>query len=324
LVERGGFSADDPWYWPIVSRSGLLAGFGTDGFGRVVDVASGEVVLQLGNDCGYFPVAIDDAGKRVLIGAAEGCAIETTGRVLDLQTGAALVEFDAPPPPWSGGPPLPTGELGLPSPLTGAFGPAGTLAEDLVLLNRGFELIELIDTTDGSVVGSMDWPEATFVPLFSPDGRYVSWGSQTYSSLGRQSGIATAVDVQAVLDGASMDEAIVFEQPVEGGPFLTVHVSDGLVATSHFNERIRLWELDSGEAVMDLPVETVSTVVSARFSDDGRYLWYTSGQGELHRMPMDPEELVALARERTLRGFTADECERFLLDEECAAEEGTE
>jgi DNA-binding SARP family transcriptional activator/WD40 repeat protein len=294
LVERGGFRAVD-WEWPIVSRSGLIAGLGADGVGLVVDVASGEIVVQLDDDCGYFPAAIDDTGRRVLLGGGAGCTNEATGRVLDLQTGAGLVEFDAPP-------------------LAGAFGPAGTPYEDLVVVNHDFTRIELIDTTDGSVVGSMVAPGNAFVPVFSHDGRYVSWGSQN--------GIATVVDVQAVLAGRSMDEANVFQPSVEGGPVHVVLVRDGLVATSHSSQMIRLWELDSGEAVMDLPVES-DTVVNIRFSDDGRYLWYTDGQGELNRMPMDPEELVALARERSLRGFTADECQRFLINE-CAADEGTE
>jgi hypothetical protein len=56
-----------------------------------------------------------------------------------------------------------------------------------------------------------------------------------------------------------------------------------------------------------------------------RCVRHEDAQGVMRRMPLEAEELVELARERSLRDFNVDECENFLPeDTDCTLYEAAE
>ena len=60
----------------------------------------------------------------------------------------------------------------------------------------------------------------------------------------------------------------------------------------------------------------------AAVTADGKDLYYSGEGGVVRRMPLDPEELAALARSRVQRPFNVEECERFDIAEDCSVYEG--
>jgi hypothetical protein len=95
--------------------------------------------------------------------------------------------------------------------------------------------------------------------------------------------------------------------------------ADGVFATSAFGS-LRLWNINTGEQVIQVPVATTAPPYGI-FTHEGDYLLYadqTEGGYVLRRFPLDPDEIIELAETRVTRGFTAAECRRYeLSDQAC-------
>jgi WD40 repeat protein len=272
---------------PATSPAGLVGGRGVDGTGRVESLVTGEVLLTLPEGQCSYPIAIGDPGELVMIGGGgDNCGFDIPGGgVVDLATGEHLFE--------------------IPLPVYAAFGHPGTATEDLVVINQDFTTMEVRQLPDGDLVGSMQVPGFAFRPFISDDGRWVTWGSQT--------GGAFLVDLEAVAAGTPMEDAVALNPQIESGPTHFTRAAGNHLAASYSRGVIRVWKIDTGELWFTLPDSDHPSFTFIVFSPDGRYVYYADG-GVLRRMPLVPDELAALARERSLRDFSFEECERFLSE----------
>lgn len=88
----------------------------------------------------------------------------------------------------------------------------------------------------------------------------------------------------------------------------------GRLATTGFDGLVRLWDIDSGDMLVEFRAEVDIPVVA--FSPDGSTLFYPDG-GNIARFYMDPDRLVEPARALLTRDFTPDECARYREAELC-------
>jgi WD40 repeat protein len=171
--------------------------------------------------------------------------------------------------------------------------------------------IVLYDASTSRRLGSLDVTESdAWRPFFSLDGRMLTFGSFK--------GGAFAIDIEQVLSGTRMADAVVLNPRIGGGPTTFTVAGGEHLVTGHSGETLRFWDLETKELWLSLPVDTGDSTMIA-FTPDDRYLYYEARGGVLKRFPLDSGELVALARSRVQRDFSEDECDRFLIDSDCSA-----
>jgi WD40 repeat protein len=272
---------------PVTSPAGLVGGMGLDERGRIESLISGDVLLDLPAEQCVHPIAIDDLGELAVVGGERRastsllCRQTMRGAVVDIDTGEHLFE--------------------IPLPIYAAFGHPGTATADLVVINHDWNTVDVRRLPEGDLIDSMQ--VEVYRPFISEDGRWVAWGSATSG--------AFLVDLEAVAAGTPMEEAVVMNPQIESGVTNIVKAAGNYLAASYPRGVIRVWRIDTGELWLTLPETDHLGVTHLAFSADGRYLFY-GDRGVIRRMPLDPEELASLARERSLRDFTFDQCERFL------------
>ncbi len=279
-------------WWSAITVSADGRTIGGPGFpGLITDVA-GRVLAELA-EC-ERPSALNADGALAVISIGTTCQQPVGAQLVDVRSASVLKKWDF----WVA---------------DADFGPFGTPAEGWMALNNG--LVELvIERIDGSGIGRWDTSEIViFGPNFSSDGRWLSFGSQK--------GGGFVLDVEMLSTGLTIEESIAFNQFVVGGPTNLVRTEAGLVVTAH-TDLLRVWDLESEEQWFDLPTG-YGNLASADFSSNGRYLYYSGEGGSIRRMPLDVLELTGLAESRVNRGFTLEECERFLIDTDCSVYEET-
>jgi WD40 repeat protein len=102
---------------------------------------------------------------------------------------------------------------------------------------------------------------------------------------------------------------------------LTAHTSivpgaafspDGVwLATASFDGTTRVWDAATGEEWLTLTGHE-GGVTGVTFSPDGTRLSTTSQDGTARLYLLSITDLMALARGRVTRGFTREECQRYL------------
>lgn len=213
---------------------------------------------------------------------------------------------------------LPTGEEVLDlgerlifGPAGAAFSPAGTFEADryLAVIFSPEELLEVHDTRTRDVVATLQFSGLPLNVTFDPTGRYIG--------VGVADGTASVLDLEAVADGTPVEEALVFERSVGAGAVGVELGAGGLMAT-HTHGSLKLWDFQSGEHLLDMPVRIEDDRPWPLFTHGGDTLLYLDvgslGHDVLRRFPVDPDELLALARDRVTRDLTPDECQRYHLD----------
>ena len=288
ILEEGPGFISETWSSPVVAaRADIIGGPGQPG---VVASYEGEIIAEL--DRCSRPSAIDTDGEWAVISirGIDGCA--ASGSLLNLRTGVTARTWD----------------LWIP---TAAF--VGDGSEAVVAINEALASIVLQRVPPyENELGRLDLGNeiAPFVPNFSSDGRWLAFGSQT--------GGGYVIDADAVGEGIPMAEAVVLNPIVEGGPTVYTTAEGPWAVTVHTGNNFRVWDIQSGEQWFAVPMGYDGLGVAA-LTPDARYLYYTGEGGVVRRMPLDPEELVALARSRVQRDFNVEECERFLDWVDCSA-----
>jgi WD40 repeat protein len=195
------------------------------------------------------------------------------------------------------------------------FNPAGTFPGGRYLAINVFgdeaRAIEIHDMTTGTLVASHDLaPDQVFAASFDPSGRWLAIGSSN--------GTVAVLDMTAVVDGATPDDALVFNRVTHQTPApYPIITADGILATRGYGDSfVRLWDIETGEMTVELRADP-NVGFPMQFTPDGRYLYYQDTGYVLRRYPTDIDELIELAESRLTRDFTADECRRYLGTDDC-------
>jgi WD40 repeat protein len=285
-----------------VSRDlSTVAALDPDHRASVHDLSTGEPLLQL-PPC-LSPRGISPDGSRLVVDGRLLCTITKQSdrivpdppadavlrsAVVDARTGTVLRDLGERPISWA------------------VLGPPGTPFERYAVVVVGFVEVELHDLENDTLVGSLALTDEAILTLGgSDDGRHVV--------LNAQSGRAFVLDLLAAESGASLEDAMVLTAlDPAGGPLIHSSIVDGRLATSTMAGHVRVLDLDDGSLLVDLEVDATGPAPIG-FTDSGAQLYYTDG-AVLRRFEVDPDRLVALARSRLTRGFTAEECEQYGIE----------
>jgi DNA-binding SARP family transcriptional activator/WD40 repeat protein/tRNA A-37 threonylcarbamoyl transferase component Bud32 len=280
---------------PALSPSGRYAAGTTEGGGiRIDDTTTGGTVVTVAA-CGV-PVAVNQTADRLVLDSSMCDDARHRGaRLIDALTGADIVAWEL-------------------RPNRASFGAPDGPADGLMAVSLDFETLEVRRAHDGELVGTFDGKvDGLFYPRFSRDGSRLVFGTQI--------GGAYVIDVERILNGEAMIDAVVINPRVRRGPTNYSITTDDLLATTHSGEIVNFWDLETGELRRSLPVDMEGNAGTTAITPDGRWLYVTEGNEHriVSRVPLDVAELVALARARVQRGFTAEECERYFPAGDCPA-----
>jgi serine/threonine protein kinase len=335
----GSVALGDYWIYPVVSPDGTEVAVSTWPGNRLqrFRLSTGEPVgSPLTGDDLVLPVRLSPDWRLA------GTAIDRVGVVIDLTTGATVLETPACTFPvafnrsggamldgyWlcpdavadrlidgrSGAELLGLDVGGFGRWLGGVFNPPGVFEADryLALIRLGGG-VDIYDTLDGRLLtrleaASEDWEDTSLTLGFDPGGRFLVVG-------GARSRVAV-IDLAMVAEGRTAADSIVFDQPVDPGGVPMVSLNrNGILATSAFGS-LRLWDIHRGEQIIQIPVR-ITRPVSATFTRGGDHLLYIdeSESGHvLRRFLLDPNELIDLARSLVTRDLTPEECGRYRLE----------
>ena len=285
--------------------------------GRIAvrDVVTGDVVVRLEGLCSWVwtpSSTVDDgAGQR---------------------TGAAGPPCGAPPAP-----PLPAVSEGV------AFSPDAELVA--VAVGLGDDALVLVsDVSTGRLRGAVPGDGAAFVgpdqlfvyehvsgrvAVHDVDGLGVVAETQlpdlplfedvhvvtaTEEVVARLSALGDARIVRIDLTDLTVSSEL---QETHEGQVLDIDVNlqAGLIASVGADGRARVWDLSTNQLVHDLALPDDAVAVAV--SDDGRRLYTTAATGPVRGWILDGDELLAHARSRVTRGFSAAECARYLAATPC-------
>jgi WD40 repeat protein len=284
----------------IASELGAAAVLDADARGYIIDLPAGDVRLEL-PPCAS-PRAISPDSSRVVVDGRMACtSVFGTDRLADPPDDAMLhgAVLDA-----RGGELL--HHLGDQPINSAAFGPGGTPAADLVAVSFDWELVELYDLETDALVGALHVdPDFIMSVWFSDDGRRLAFGTQ--------SGQVTVIDVAAVLDGSTMEEAVEWRfTEAAGGVVSHARIADGRLATGNMAGHVRVYDLEQRRLISDTEVQPIGPV-SMAFTHDASALLYADGR-TVRRLDFDEERVLALAASRLTRGLTETECTQYRLD----------
>jgi WD40 repeat protein/DNA-binding SARP family transcriptional activator/ABC-type Fe3+/spermidine/putrescine transport system ATPase subunit len=253
----------------------LLASTSWDRTARLWDLATGQPLHVL---AGYGDrvtgVAFSPDGKR-LVAASN----DRTARVWDVASGVEQLAFHGHSANVWGAAFSPDGTRVL----TTAYAPDATAR--LWDANSGTELLVLRGHTD-----------TVWYAAFSPDGQRIATASRDGST--RLWDTSSGHQLQELRDHTSTVVYVAFSP-------------DGRrLATSSRDGTAKLWDIATGRMLLTL-YGSGSGLGGVAFNSDGTHLATNSDDGvRVYVLPV--EELMSLARSRLTRGWTPDECTKFL------------
>lgn len=197
------------------------------------------------------------------------------------------------------------------------FNPEGVFEGGSLLAATDQATVGIWDMADGRLLGSLDRADHDefgniLAVTFDPNGRYLVGGTT--------SGTVWVVDLEQVVAGDDMADALVFNRQAHTGATPVPAMNgEGIVGTAGFDGMVRLWDLDTEDLILEFESNIEIPVV--RFSPDGIELLYPDGMS-IRRMPVDPHRLRSLAGELLTRDFLADECAQYARPGRCEAVAG--
>jgi WD40 repeat protein len=317
----------------------IASGIGADlidpesGIAASFDLAAGVPDLALVSEDGNFVTGLDRSGAGVILHVESGgtttlheCAlpggISWDGTYLAVDSGCDHEEFSA------GVIDVATGEhvinlrdqsLGL-ADFTRRVGPGNQEYVAFVVPRSdfiggqepdelqvwGMDPLEQVFSIEHTQIGNL-----FLFPRFSHDGRYLG--------VGTNGGRSAVIDVEAALSGAPADDYLVFNREGHSGNApMAVPTDSGLVATGGHDGFFRIWDIETGELVMDIDVRGEENPrPSLGWSPDGSTLYYMHDPLVIGRLPIDPAEMIELATSVLTRSLTDDECRQYLHTDGC-------
>lgn len=242
------------------------------------------------------PKAFNSDASALVLDGARLCEPAVRSRIIDPASGEELLDL---------------GSRHIYGPRA-VFSSAGTLDPDryVAFIVRPPHVAEIHDLQTGEHMATIEFPddEANVVNI-DPSGQYLLGGNEN--------GRAWALDLTAIVSGASVEEAMVLDFTAHTGGVTDLALSSGgILATQSFGS-LRLWDFETATHLIDIDVD-LDDPPYALFSPDEDYLLYRDSGGEtgdvLRRFLLDPDELIALADSRLTRSFTAEECDRYNID----------
>jgi len=285
----------EPWVtwpgWPLVSPDGTVAAMAdVDGLLTIYDTKSLAALrsFEVGMPIGAFS---PDGGSIVVAPRVTGedpVPDDIRPGLIDVATGEFTVKFDE------------LGERRFDNVLAihAAVHPSG----DYVAIASP---IHIYDTRSGEVVFVPDLSANALA--FSPDGsRFVVL---------QESGLAHLFDFEAVLAGATRQEALIREWQALDATGLAVRwTPDGSrLLVGGLDDDLVVFDGEGQETLMRVRTGIVSTI---DFSVDGKRALISTESGP-RIIPLATEDLLIFARLRLTRGFTPAECARFFPDGGC-------
>jgi WD40 repeat protein len=280
----------------------LMGSLQSDGRSTIRSMPDLDLVAEL-PDC-TNPLAFTVDHSRALVNnyacTPDSDVATGTSRVIDVATGREIVEI---PEAWV---------------YYAAFNPPGALEGGRYLAVTDQFPVTVYDTETGAVIGSMPLEDlgldAHLHLAFDPQGRYLAAGTVD--------GVVWVVDLVAVVEGASMVDALVFNQVAHTGPAPWPSItSDGVLATGGFDGLVRLWDVHTDRLLVEFRTDLDDQMPTVFFAPDGSYLLYAETGNVIRKYYLNTDRLVELAEDRVTRDLTVDECRRHLDPETCPAAE---
>lgn len=315
LASVAGQKVGLPSFYPVASRDGHLMASLNDTDGRaVVRDQAAMTAVQVLPECAS-PTAFSPDGSLLVLDGRAACT-SMWGVAAEFQPSAGAEMRSRVIEVGSGREVLDLGEQGA---LAAAFNPEGRFSAGRYLaVSLGFEVVDIFDVQTGALLASFSGRDldaaqtsASLLSLaFDPKGRWLTGGTT--------SGRAWVLDLAAVVTGETVADALLVNQIAHEGAIPRTALSeDGVLATVGFGDGlIRLWDIFTKTLLLELRTDPTGTLSPVEFTPDGRYLLYADGD-VLRRYVRDTDELIGLAQRRLTRGFTADECRRYLDPTRC-------
>jgi WD40 repeat protein len=174
----------------------------------------------------------------------------------------------------------------------------------------------VVDITTGT---TFPLPPDHFQDVMKANGSqvtYTTWDGHTRIVLFRQDGavLVTFRDNDVLLD--ARDESQVLQGhtlPVTSGAF---NADGKRLATASVDGTARVWDTSTAHLIFTSPVEP-SDVAGVAFSPDGSSVTAVYSDGRIVVYPIALEDAIEIAQSRLTRGFTAEECRRYLHVPSC-------
>ena len=119
------------------------------------------------------------------------------------------------------------------------------------------------------------------------------------------------------MDGTTLEDQGEITGAHEGGVIdLALNREGTTLASAGRDGVVRLWDVATRELLHEIPVSQVGEGLGGvDFVDDGQHLLVTAmATGDLHKVTIDTDELLDIARRRVTRGLTETECNTYHID----------
>jgi WD40 repeat protein len=152
---------------------------------------------------------------------------------------------------------------------------------------------------EGSQLTYVGYDSRTYIEFFGPDRVVLATFRQNDVWLAAGENDAR-LDERQVLQGHTLS--------IISGAFS----ADGTrLATGSLDGTARVWDTSTGDLIFTSPVEPID-VAAVAFTPDGSGVTAVYSDGRIIVYPIALEDAIEIARARTTRGFTDEECRRYL------------
>ena len=262
-----------------------------DGTSGIVSLPGGDVVYTAPS--GMVLSGVSDDGSLVVIGEPVdfGRGGEQMSIVLDTGTGHEIGR-------------VPSAELYH-------FSPDSSLVFELCCGNYGPQTVYLLPQMD--LLAS----QFGFITRITDGGELLAFTPTDFDRTGR----VWLVDVEALRESKDLEDSRVAEIDAQSGlVFLDLSADGTLLATTTFDEPIRIWDiagiLDGSEPRLIAEIDAGHRVgpPAVEFRPDGTRILSKASDGKLRQFVVHTDDLLGIALDRLTRGLTPSECEAFGIE----------